>query len=73
MGSSFMKVRKLLIFLFFCVSIVWGAKDDVIVIYYGTSRPNSVKYNFLDLTKNKIEITRNMMKVTDKNDLLIYL
>ena len=64
-----MKIRKLLIFLFFCVSIVWGAKDDVIVIYYGTSRPNSVKYNFLDLTKNKIEITRNMMKVTDKNDL----
>lgn len=63
-----MKIIKLLIFFFFCMSIVWGAKDDII-IYYGTSRPNTVKYNFLDLTKNKIEITRNTMKVTDKNDL----
>ena len=67
MGGNFMKYKNLLLLFFFCISIIYSAKNDI-VIYYGTSRPNSVKYNFMDLTKNKIEITKNMMKVTDKDD-----
>lgn len=63
-----MKYKKLLILFFFCMSITYSTKNEI-VIFYGTNRPNSVKYNFMDLTKNRIEITKSMIKVTDKNDL----
>ena len=66
-GDDDMK-KLLIMMMFYNISLLSMSKENIIM-YYGIVKPNSVKYNFMDLTKNRIEITKSMVKVTDKNDL----